>query len=341
MSKTKIQIRIKPKTELKIEQKIELDRELPVEIEQIWSKHKGDTYRKKREQIRRVNKEVFGTPNYRVDNYLKHYEDVIKYIEKQTPAVSKALCGTVRSALECLNLNENQAYNAYYECYGRLVKKEKENPFVEVDKSKYPTYTWEDVGNLWEQLDRLHQNKAPCGLDQVYLLISLYYLLPPLRPQDWINSRLVRLAEGTNLEKYAKEKGNIIDMTSRTLVVVDYKTATTHGTRMIPFNELSEANGKKLVEVIENWLNNNRNKEYLFTTKDGTPIAEQNITKIFNKVNIDEENITATKLRNLFVSEKLEKVTVERRQRLAHIMGHTLMTQTFVYSKYNRDLHPH
>jgi len=337
MSKPKIQIKLKSK----IGSNIELERELPIEIEQIWSKHKEDTYRKKREQMRRVNKEVFGTPNYRVDNYLKHYEEVIKYIEKQTPAVSKALCGTVRSALECLNLKETPAYRAYYDCYGRLVKKEKTNPYVEVDKSKYPTFTWEDVGNLWNQLDKLQQDKVPCGLDQVYLLMSLYYLLPPLRPQDWINSRVVRLPEGTDLENYAKDSGNIIDMTSHKLVVTDYKTVSTHGVRVIPFNELSEVNGKKLAEVIENWLSNTKNKEYLFTTKDGTPIAEQNINKIFNKINIDEENITATKLRNLFVSDKMNKASVDRRQRLACVMGHTLLTQTFVYSKYNKDLHPH
>jgi hypothetical protein len=323
----------------------ESGRELPLELETQWlQKYKGkETYRKRCEQIRRVNREVFGHTTYNLDDYLTHYDKVIKFIEEQTPAVSKSLCEAVRQSIECLNKTNTPAYKAYYECYGRLIKRKKDSPFEKVNTSLCPNFTWNDFGDLWNQLHTLRQEDKSRNLHQIYLVVSLYYLLPPLRPQDWINSKVVWLPIGTNLEQYSHQYGNILDMNSRTLAISDYKTMATHGTRIIPLGELSKENGDKLFQIINEWLNSNKNKNYLLTTKNGTPIAEQNISKIFDKINIDNETITPTKLRNLFISEKImdNNISLDKRQRLSYIMGHTVTTQTFVYSKYSKCLHPH
>ena len=144
-----------------------------------------------------------------------------------------------------------------------------------------------------------------------------------------------------NVEAILKENGNIIDMTTHNLVVADYKTVLIHGVRIIPFNELSEEFGILLADIIENYLVISKNAGYLFTTKTGQPIAEQNITKIFAKALINDKPTNATELRNLFISEKIidENISLDRRKRLAYIMGHTIQTQTFIYSKYSQFLH--
>lgn len=339
----KIQIKIKSNAHVTETQTTELT-EIPVVIEQKWEEKYGEaTFKKMKEQLKRVNREVFNSPYFIIDNYLNNYAQVIEFIEKQKSSVAKVLCNTVRQAIDCYDVKNTIAYKAYYDCFGRIVKKAKEQPFTEVEEKEFPQFRWIDVEGLWKHLHNLFKNNQNAKLNnyQVYLLFSLYYLLPPLRPQDWINAKIVRLSPDTDLVEYAQENGNIIDMTTHNLVVADYKTVLTHGVRVIPFNGLSEEFGILLADIIEKYLVISRNASYLFTTKKGQPIAEQNITKIFAKALINDKPTNATELRNLFISEKIidENLSLDRRKRLAYIMGHTIQTQTFIYSKYSQFLH--
>lgn len=311
--------------------------------EKLKSKYKSSTHQKMQEQLSRIDRNVFGGGTTIIDNYVQKYEQVIEYFEKVKPTVAKVLCNTVRQVIECYGLSDTPAGKAYYQYYGRITNSLKEHPFSEVKEGEFPLFQWNDVGNVWAQLHRNFKDKPKIKQSdyQIYLIFSLYYLLPPLRPQDWINSKIVRLPPNTDLIDYTIKNGNIIDMTSHQLVVSDYKTAIKHGTRIIPFNELSDEFGKILSDIVEKYLANNQNIEYLLTTRSGQPIAEQNTAKIFNKLDIKGQITNAAQLRNLFISEKImdANLSLERRERLAYIMGHTIQTQTFIYSKYSQCLH--
>jgi len=332
------------KIRIHIKEKKDVIKELPDFIDRIWlEKYKPSAHNKMKEQLRRINRDVFGTPIFNIENYLEHYPDIIQFIEKQKPSVGKVLCNTVRQALECLEDKNTPSHKAFYELFGRLIKTRKNDLFVIVDKETFPSFRWNDVREKWIELNNVFSSRNDVRITdyQAFLLLSLHYLLPPLRPQDWINSKIVFLDNDTDIRKYAERNGNFIDMTNKILVVADYKTVMTHGIRIIPFGELSAQFGGILNDIIIRWLELNGGKPYLFTTREDHPIAEQNITKIFDKILIKGNKTNATELRNLFISEKIvdANISLEHRERLAYIMGHTIQTQTFIYSKYSSCLH--
>ena len=310
-----------------------------------WStKYKATTAHKMEEQLHRISQNVFGANQLNLDPYLQDYKKILDFLKKQKPTIAKVLCNTIRQLLISCNQIKTPAYQAYYQYYGNLSKQIKKQPYITVKEEDFPHFRWSDFGKVWNRLhhDFISKDQIKSSDFQVYLVFSLYYLIPPLRPQDWLNSKIVHLDPNADPAEYARNHGNIIDLIHHQIVIADYKTLSTHGVRVIPFDIINAELGQILTNIIEKLLRLKPTTEYLLTTKSGHPIAEQNIIKIFGKAEICGKKTNPKQLRNLFISEKIidANLPLEHRQRLAYIMGHTIQTQGFTYSKYSHCLHP-
>ena len=196
---------------------------------------------------------------------------------------------------------------------------------IEIEKKPLIPFKWEDVEKLWSNwYDMFMTNPRVRDVDyQVFLLLSLYVLLPPLRAMEWLGAKIFRLSKDADLTACSLKERNLIDLTSRTLVLSDYKGIMTYGVRIVPFNELSDDNGQLLTTIIEKWMLRHPDDKYLFETKTGQPIAEQNLTKLFNKIKVNEHAINLTELKEFFISKKIrdQHLSPERIKRLSYIMG--------------------
>ena len=304
------------------------------ELEANWGKKYSEgSLKKMKEHLKRIDETIFKKGYFDIDDYLKDYEKVIIFIDSTKS--QKVLCNTVRQALCFYGVSETHiGYKKYYEYFGQLVEKSKDAVNSEV--VSFPEFTWSDFEERWKELDQIVNSKSKIKNNdyELYLVYSLYYFVPPLRPQDWLDSKIVDLPKGSDVRKYTNEVNNFIDLTSGQLVVSNYKTFLTHGIRVI---ELPP----NLVKIIKKWRTLSP-FDNLFTTKKGKVIEEQNFSKFWEKLLINGHKTTPTELRNLFISEKIidANLSLPERLKYAYIMGHTLHTQTFYYSKYSKKWHP-
>jgi len=219
------------------------------------------------------------------------------------------------------------------------------NKFYEISKIHQENYIYKEPDSKryapLEMLDQRRQYSLPKQKD---LLISLYAYLPALRGQDYGNTRLVKLPEGTDLlSKYQELGYNFLDLTTKTIVLGQYKTVKSYGLRVI-----------RLPEIMRKILNNSlgdRRDGYLFLNKRGVNFSDRGfcgyVSDTFDnqcgvKMGIDE-------LRKVYISEVLGYLNRKEfgiseqkyyRTKISQIQAHCLNTQEFLYSghKFNSSL---
>lgn len=165
---------------------------------------------------------------------------------------------------------------------------------------------------------------------QMYLVLNLYYLLPPLR-NDYVN-----------LEVYDKKRDvrgaldtekNYIFLKDKQLVLNRYKTRKAYGTgNVIDIPE-------ELVEIVAKWMRIRKiiypsvaQERQLLLTRKLTPMGQVNLTQYLNR--IFGRNISSTMLRKSYLSEKYPILhTTAEMKKDAKAMQHSVATQQTVYRK--------
>jgi len=165
-----------------------------------------------------------------------------------------------------------------------------------------------------------------------YIAMSIYILVPPLRPSEWLSLKIYMNANDF------KPTGNYLDLSTGKIYYTDYKTKR-------HYNDLEFQLDKQLVSIIKkyysyfNKIDDKDNFVYLFTNQDGSNIMQQsNFTKLIKSIPIFK-GISPNDLRNLYVSS-LDGKSMEDRAIIAAFMKHALSTQMTIYSKYDHTLHP-
>jgi hypothetical protein len=71
----------------------------------------------------------------------------------------------------------------------------------------------------------------------------------------------------------------------------------------------------------------------LLSTTTGRPVSEVSFNKLMT--NIFGKGISTNMMRKIYVTDKLEneELSIAERKELAHIMGHNISTQEFMYNK--------
>lgn len=161
-----------------------------------------------------------------------------------------------------------------------------------------------------------------------YLVLCLYTYVPPLRGEEWHDAVIEEVADpGSYSVIIEARKKNIIDLTHKKLVVERYKTSDIHGTRIIDLPD-------ELVKVIKMSREiNNGDPNLLINYASCKPMTSQCLTKFLQSI-FYPKKISSTLLRKIYISEQTSKLSVDQRKKLAHIMGHSLSSQEFLYSTF-------
>lgn len=161
---------------------------------------------------------------------------------------------------------------------------------------------------------------------QNYLILNLYYLIPPLR-NDYI---LVDVYE--TLPLLTSKELNYISLNDKKLIINRYKTDKKYGqiTANIP---------QKIIDIIRKVL---KKREEVFPKLSGNPVLLLNTDlKRMSKVNlihnlnaIFKRKVSVTMLRKSYISEKYPvEYTVEDMEKDARVMGHSVALQQSTYRK--------
>ena len=167
------------------------------------------------------------------------------------------------------------------------------------------------------------------------VILSFYRYLVPLRGQDFFSLKIT-------YRDVQDDNGNFIDLKQHRLILNDYKTAKTHGQRIISIDS------EELKTIIHRYINATGLKEGdYFLVKDASSIKEPITTQIFCNDLKTVLGISVNHLRNMYVSnflrthkkmvadgEMTQQEMIAKRKDLANKMAHSIATQETIYSKF-------
>lgn len=214
---------------------------------------------------------------------------------------------------------------------GRSRSERIKRKWLEIQKNNWETYRQIDLGELsekdktvaravkWADLEKA-RDRLPLGSYE-RLLLAMYTYLPPLRADFYE----VHINPSQHFIKSKKANYLQIDQDNATLVIRDFKTASTYKTirHVIP-------QGKLLNELHASFTEDPR--KYLFVMKSDVsrPYDRNGFSKWANSVlqGIFNVPITLTSLRHIFISTlDFSKMRILDMEKIAHLMGHSLAMQ--------------
>ena len=182
--------------------------------------------------------------------------------------------------------------------------------------------------------DMIKRSIDPRPIITRFLAVCCYCTMPPFRPSEWINLKIVK--DNKNRD------GNFLNLDTGILTYRDYKTARSWGELHIPCSqELLSA-----LTAFYDYLGEVDGSKYMFTT---SKIVGKNIvneimsTTYFTQFfkTIDGFNgCTPNDIRNLYCSTIPEETSLEERAKIAAMMKHSVSSQMLIYSKYNNKAYP-
>ena len=272
-------------------------------------------------------------------NFIAESEDVLR---REIPNVNSLAACTYAAyiVLDCYDLCTQAKY--YKELSKKCLKENSENTIYRDpnEKEKENFMTMEDVILCFEKLEKevtsivdgckdfniLKSKYTFVNLYQRYLVCALYAHYPPLRGQDYYNTKFVRNDEDS--ERLCDE--NVYDVRTGTLYVRHHKTEGVLGTKVLVMPPVIE----KICTV---WSSINEGPNLIVNTKNGKLLTQQAFTGLLNRI-FAPHKVSSSMLRKIYISSFLNnKPSVEERKALAKIMGHQIALQEFVYSRF-RDL---
>jgi integrase len=273
-------------------------------------------------------------------NFLSPTENILTKLKNYKPNTFRGYLISICSALHLET--SKKLTKLYEEYYNLLMKTNKELKEKEKEQEKTPTQkanwiSWEDVEkkhkeleeevNKFKNVKEINQHKYNILLE--YVILSLYYFIPPKRNQDWTLMKIIHKEE-PNLST----TNNYYDVSNEKFIFNKYKTSKTNG-------ELVEKIPEKLKEILNIYfkfhplikdkiIKKGCNIPFLvyYNGEDLTSI--NSITRILNKV--FKKKIGSSMLRHIYLTSKYGDVTKEMKED-AQVMGHSVQVQQNNYIK--------
>jgi hypothetical protein len=291
-------------------------------LRNLEKKYKQSSMKTIQSRIKNLFLNVFNSGKFDIKK-MEDLEKIIIYVSTQASASS-----TFNSYYQVYKASRepNEKIIKEYEEVLKILKKDdrqKQTMREATDEEKENTITKQELIELRKQYDILAKdknNKNYIKNNIRRLILYLYTELPPLRSQDYINT------------KYINEDGfNFMDIENKNLKVKQGKVE--NSIRDIYIND-------DLLQVIKE-TKNNVDSDYVIpkirNVKEN--MTNSAFTHFFNNI-FDGKKISSTKLRNIFISDMIDnKATAKQRIATAEIMGHGLGTATSIYTKYSKVLH--
>ncbi len=158
-----------------------------------------------------------------------------------------------------------------------------------------------------------------------YITLTLYAMVEPIRGGEYCKTKLVEYELTDEIDLHCFDEPNFICLNNKKLLIKDYKTYNSIGIREIPLcDELIEELKKYKAVTKSNWLLPlfSRPADHMSTSGlthmlqniFGAKIATQMLRKLFDRSEVIEKNLPAT-----------------RREEIAHTMGHSAGTALLRY----------
>jgi integrase len=181
-----------------------------------------------------------------------------------------------------------------------------------------------------EEIDKLFNNyrKVVDALnfdwknDLAFLFFAFLKYLPVLRSQDYVSLVIVRNS------KESKNHDNFINIKESVIVINQYKTVKSHGTRTIDIPN-------ELLKIIVRYYNKS-NTNLLFPKKSD-PHESMTVSGFAHFLNgLFGRKVSTQVLRQSYVSELHDSnIKISQRKKIANVMAHSLETQDKFYGKYS------
>lgn len=158
--------------------------------------------------------------------------------------------------------------------------------------------------------------------DLAFLFFAFLKYIPVLRSQDYVSLVIVKNS------KKAKDIDNYINFKDGVIVINDYKTVKTHGTRTIDIPE-------EMLKIIIRY-HEKANTDVLFPKKSdiSEPMTVSGFAHFLN--GLFGRKVSTQVLRQSYVSELHDSnIKISQRKKIANTMGHTIDTQNKFYGKYS------
>lgn len=202
-------------------------------------------------------------------------------------------------------------------------EKEFQQPSEKEIKNKLPMKEIIKKREEWKSKLKDHYTKN----DLYYVALSMFTMLPCLRSEDCINTKLV--IDSDNYEDYELE--NYLCLTKKKLIIKSYKTEGAHGPREIDIPD-------ELIEVLTTFKQKSLS-DWVVCSPKLNQLSSNNFCRLMNEAT--GKQISSSMMRKIFAKEEIidKCIPVKEKRKIAQIMGHSVKTQQVHYSKFSEILH--
>lgn len=260
---------------------------------------------------------------------LQDYEPIINTIMRYPIKQQKQYIYIIMILFENSKFKRTEILKKYIEFFENV--SQDRNNLLTMQEPNISINTSSTIDNLLNIYDdyknKITNNPENRDLLIKHLIIALYIFLPPLRPQNFIN---------TIFKYYENESQfinmNTIDLDTGIFTIKSGKTMKNGTTMKLQLDD-------ELLNIIINVFNNTQSPFLIPTLTENNQMTQKQFTQLFKKIT---NGLTPTLLRNIYVSNYIDEHGIrntKERQEIAHIMGHSVNTQNNIYGKYSLLLH--
>lgn len=297
--------------------------------------------------LNNLSKEITGK-EFSSTNFIKQKKgEITTFLDKQTISKKKNYLAAILAAISPTGKKEaKKGFEKVYDSYVEELLKEhkkytdKINTHTKNIKEDKNWIDWKDILKLQRKLGREIKGKgykqSSTDLDSKgrdllmrYLVLSLYTLHPPRR-LEYADTKIVTEPDYKNLSSSEKENNIYLVKKSRNKKYFSFgKEAVKSETKdnvIIPVD-------RGLNSVINLWLSYNDSDNLLLNSRGGK-LTHNGLTKFLNKIfKHTGKKVSANMLRKIKISNEFEPEEVEKKQKLAEAMNHSVGVQQSVYLK--------
>lgn len=246
--------------------------------------------------------------------FLANSEKIAEIIKNSKPNTQRNYYIVICSVLGELK-KTNKKYEKLYTTYYKILTELNVTLKDQTAKTESENSNWVSQEAIQEKLNAKYSilkeinKKRKINKDQFnklldLIILGLYTLQPPRRNIDYLNMFII--SNAYNAEEHGTAK-NYLDLTNKTFVLNNYKTAGTYKTQIIPINE-------ELFNIIKLYIKFRGLKESnipFLVDYEENPILESNaLTAKLNAI-FDGKKIGSSMLRKLYLTAKYSNVMEE------------------------------
>jgi hypothetical protein len=233
--------------------------------------------------LSKLHKDLYGTSSINLKNF-KNTKKIMEFLQSKQPNTRR----TILSAL--FVITDEPIYREEMMREIENIKKETEKQ-EKNEKQIVNSITQPEIKNIFDNLKKratvlYKTNNNTYMMDiQDFIIVSLYYLIPPRRALDFTEFKI------RNIDK---EVDNYMDKDK--FIFNRYKTAKTYGQQIVKIPA-------SLQKIIKQWIKINPT-EYLLRDKKGQKLNGPTLTQRFHK--IFDKKISVNALRHSYLSDKYQ-----------------------------------